>query len=77
MYEGDADGYQCTSLISGDINKFPESLAKYVHRIYYVGDDTYKVEWLTDADTLFEEDFENFANKISPILEANGFRDLD
>lgn len=73
VYEGNAFGYQATGEIQGDINNFPESLADYVRNIYYMGDDIYKVEWLTDEDHLFKENYQRFFDKVNRILEDSGF----
>lgn len=77
VYRGQAFGYQATSEIQGNIDNFPESLAEYVRNIYYIGDDTYKVEWLTDEDHLFEENYQRFFNKVNKVLETAGFIILD
>jgi len=77
VYKGNALGYQTTSEIQGDINNFPESLADYVRNIYYKGDNTYKVEWLTDEDHLFKENYQRFYNKVNSILEDSGFTVLE
>jgi len=77
VYTGNALGYQTTSEIQGDINNFPESLADYVRNIYYIGDDVYKVEWLTDEDHLFESNYQRFFDKVYRVLEASGFTVLD
>lgn len=74
VYRGNAIGYQSTSEIQGDINKFPDSLADYVCNIYYVGDNTYKVEWLTDEDHLFEENYQRFFKKVYQVLKNCGFQ---
>ena len=77
VYKGRALGYQATSEIQGDIDNFPESLADYVRHVLYMGDDTYKIEWLTDEDHLFEENYQRFFNKVNKVLEAAGFIILD
>jgi len=77
VYRGEALSYQATSEIQGDIDNFPESLAEYVRNIYYKGDDIYKVEWLTDEDHLFEENYQRFYNKVYKVLEDAGFTILD
>ena len=77
VYRGNALGYQADSKIRGNIANFPESLADYVRYIYYLGDDTYKVEWLTDEDHLFEENYQRFWNKVNKILKSSGFKTED
>lgn len=77
VYKGHALGYQATSEIQGDIDNFPESLADYVRHILYMGDDIYKVEWLTDEDHLFEENYQRFYNKVYKVLEDSGFTVLN
>lgn len=77
VYKGHALAYQATSEIQGNIDNFPESLAEYVRNIYYIGDNTYKVEWLTDEDHLFEENYRRFFDKVNRVLEDAGFTVLD
>ena len=77
VYKGHALAYQATSEIQGDVDNFPESLADYVRNIYYKGDDTYKVEWCTDEDHLFEENYQRFFSKVNKVLEDAGFIILD
>jgi len=77
VYEGNALSYQATSEIQGDINNFPESFADFVRNIYYMGDAIYKVEWLTDEDHLFKENYQRFYNKVNRVLEDSGFTVLE
>ena len=77
VYEGHALGYQATEDIQGDIDNFPESLADYVRYIVYMGDNTYRVEWLTDEDHLFKENYRRFYDKVHKVLENAGFIILD
>ena len=77
VYRGQALGYQATSEIQGNIDNFPGSLAEYVRNIYYKGDDIYKVEWLTDEDHLFEENYRRFFDKVNRVLENAGFTILN
>lgn len=77
VYEGNAFGYQCTQKIRGDISNFPSILDDYVRNIYYLGPDTYRVEFDIDEPHLFRENYQNFENKVYPILKDNGFQLID
>lgn len=71
---GYALGYQGTFLLSGDINNFPEELAKYVRNVYFISDNFYKVEFeMVDEPHCFQENYDNFFNRIEPILNNYGF----
>lgn len=82
VMQGDALGYQGTFDIAGNIEDFPEELLKYVGNIYLhdVDNDNnciYRVEFLTDEDHLFKENYDRFFNKVFKILEDNGFEIID
>lgn len=79
---GDALGYQSTVDISGDIEQFPEQLLKYVRNVYLrarAADNSpiYRVEFMTDEDHLFRENYDRFYGKVFPVLERAGFEILD
>lgn len=77
---GDADSYQCTCKVVGDIDNFPDELLQYVRNLYYLGQASdgpiYKIEFMTDEDHLFEENYQNFEDKVMPILEEHGFQEV-
>lgn len=77
VYEGNALGYQCACKIGGDISNFPSALDDYVRNIYYLGHGVYRVEFDIDEPYLFKENYQNFENKVYPILEDSGFQILD
>lgn len=77
VYKGNAFGYQCTGKIRGDISNFPSILDDYVRNIYYLGQDIYRVEFDIDEPHLFEENYQNFENKVYPILKDSGFEIIE
>jgi len=75
VFVGDASGYHGTFLIDGDFKKIPEELYHNIRRITkYSNLDKpyYKVEYKIDSDSLFEKDYQEFFNRIIPILRDVG-----
>ena len=82
VMRGNALGYQGTFDIAGNIENFPEELLEYVRNIYLHNIDNsnnciYRVEFLTDEDDLFEENYDRFFNRVFRILEDNAFEIID
>ena len=79
---GDATGYQGTIDIIGPINRFPQRLLKYIRNIYLHrfdddGTPIYRVEYETDEDHLFQENYDRFFAKFLPPIERAGFEIID
>jgi hypothetical protein len=76
---GDALGYQGTFLMTGNMNKFPEILSKYIRNICYIGkleeENLFRVEFdMIDEPHLFDENYKHFFEQIDPILHDYGFK---
>lgn len=78
VFIGDANGYQGTFLINGDISKLPEKLYSNIRRIMKYGntdDPIYKVEYkLPDDSHQFEEDYNKFFDYVEKLLSANNIK---
>ena len=78
VFIGDADGYQGTFLINGDISKLPEKLYSNIRRVMKYGntdDPFYSVEYkLPDDSHQFEEDYSKFFDYVEKLLSANNIK---
>lgn len=73
-YEGNATSYQCTQVISGDINNFPSELDDYVWYVQCIGDNLYRIYFLmADEPDLTDRSYAHFESIVYPILENAGF----
>lgn len=75
VFVGDADGYQGSFLIKGDVEKLPQELYPNIRRVMKYGNTDepfYKVEYkLPEGSHLFEEDYMKFFEYVEDLLAAN------
>ena len=75
VFVGDANGYQGSFLIKGDIEKLPQELYPNIRRVMKYGNTDepfYKVEYkLPEGSHLFEEDYMKFFEYVEDLLAAN------
>lgn len=78
VFVGDAQGYDGSCLIHGDISKIPQEAYKAIRRITKWGNvpDLYYMETKLQSEHHFEDDWKNFYDWIDGVFQGSGIEIL-